>query len=300
MRYVLSETWSGLRRNASMTLSLLVTMWVSLTLFGVGLMGTQQVDLIRQQFYERVEPTIFLCTTATVGGTCVAGEATTDAQRADIRAALEEHPGVASVRYKSQAEVFEEFREAYSDSAVLSSMSADDMQDLFSIRLVNPEEYQTVLSAVRGMPGVQAVQDLREYLEPMFDWLNLGRWLAVGASALLFLAAGLQIVNTIRMAAFARRRELAIMRLVGASVTYIMLPFLLESLVAALAAAALACATLAALQEFVIVQKAQPAIQTVEWIGWDSVAVSMVGVVAVAVVLSMIPTLIAARRHLRV
>jgi len=300
MRHALTEVLSGLRRNTSMNLAVVVTMWVSLSLFGLGLLATQQVDLIKGRWYDKIEITVFLCTTDSRGGTCEEGQATTDAQRDAIRAALEANPEVQTVYYQSRDEVFAEFQEAYTDSPVLASMTADDMQDLFRIKLKNPEEYQGVRSAVAGMPGVQAVQDLRQYLDPLFEWLNLGRWLAVGASGLLLAAAALQIGNTIRLAAFSRRREIGIMRLVGASNWYIMLPFLLESLLAALAGAVLACATLAALQQFVIVEKAKPAIQTVAWIGWGEVGIAMAGVVGGAVALSMIPTLIATRRYLRV
>ena len=300
MRHTLTETLSGLRRNVSMTLAVIVTMWVSLALFGVGILAAQQVDLIKGRWYDKIEITVFLCAADSTGGGCVEGQATTDAQRAAVRAALESNPEVQAVYYQGKPEVFEEFREAYADSPILATMTADDMQDLFRIKLVNPEKYQGVIAQVTGMPGVQAVQDLRQYLEPLFEWLNLARWLTVGASALLLVAAALQISNTIRMAAFSRRREIGIMRLVGASNTYIMLPFLLESLVAALSGAALACLSLAALHQFVIVEKAEPAIQTVQWVGWPEVVVSMIGVVGVAVVLSMIPTLIATRRHLRV
>ena len=116
----------------------------------------------------------------------------------------------------------------------------------------------------------------------------------------MLVAAALQIGNTIRMAAFSRRREIGIMRLVGASNFYIMAPFLIESLVAALVGAALACGTLAALEQFVIIEKAKPAIETIQWIGWEHVGLAMVGLVVVAVVLSIIPTLIATRRYLRV
>lgn len=300
MRHTLTETLSGLRRNVSMTLAVIVTMWVSLALFGVGILAAQQVDLIKGRWYDKIEITVFLCAADSKGGGCEAGRATTDAQRSAVRAALEANPEVQAVFYQSKAEVFEEFRLAYADSPILATMTADDMQDLFRIKLVNPEEYQGVIATVSRLPGVQAVQDLRQYLEPLFEWLNLARWLTVGASALLLLAASLQIANTIRMAAFSRRKEIGIMRLVGASNTYIMAPFLLESLIAALAGAALACLSLAALHQFVIVEKAEPAIQTVQWVGWQEVAYSMVGVVGVAVVLSMIPTLIATRRHLRV
>ena len=130
--------------------------------------------------------------------------------------------------------------------------------------------------------------------------MNLARWLAVGAAGLLLLAAALQIGNTIRMAAFTRRRELEIMRLVGAGKLTIMLPFLLEALVAALAGAALACASLAILEQAVILGKAKPAVQSITWVGWEQVGIAMAGLVAVAVALSIIPTLFATRRFLKV
>ncbi len=90
------------------------------------------------------------------------------------------------------------------------------------------------------------------------------------------------------------------MRLVGASNWYIMLPFLLESLIAAVGGALLACLTLAAVQQFVIVGRAEVEIQTVRWIDWSNVGWAMGSIALVAVVLSVIPTLIATRRFLRV
>lgn len=300
MRHALTELFSGLRRNASNNLAVLVIMWVSLTLFGLGVLVTQQVDLIKGRWYDRIELTVFLCTPATQGDNCTPGQGTTEAQRASIRSGLEANPEVAEVFYQSQAEVFAEFQQTYADSPILASMKAEDMQDLFRIKLVNPEEYQIVVAEASRMPGVQNMQDLREFLDPLFEWLNWGRWLAVGASGLLLLAAALQIGNSIRMAAFARRREIGIMRLVGASNTYIMLPFLLESLIVAVGGAALACATLAGIQQFAIIEKAKPALQGFTWIGWEHVGIAMVWLVVVAVVLSMIPTLVATRRFLKV
>ena len=155
------------------------------------------------------------------------------------------------------------------------------MQDSFRVKLKNPEEYQGVVSAVSGLPGVQLVQDLRKILDPMFAWLNLARWATVGLSALLLLAAALQIGNTIRMAAFSRRREIGIMRLVGASNRYIMLPFLLESLIAAVWVGP-RLASLAAVQQFVIVGKAQVQITIV----LDRLVECVVAMASLAVVAS--------------
>lgn len=301
MRHTLTETWSGLRRNASMTLAVIVTMWVSLTLFGAGLMTAQQVDRFKDDWYDRVEISVFLCVPDSRGGNCQAGESVTDAQRTEIEAALKSNPEVAEVFYETKEQAYAQFREYYANNdPILKATTVDKMQDSFRVKLKNPEEYQGVVSAVSGMPGVQLVQDLRKILDPMFTWLNLARWATVGLSALLLLAAALQIGNTIRMAAYSRRREIGIMRLVGASNWYIMLPFLLESLIAAIGGALLACLTLAAVEQFVIIGKAQAEIQTIRWIEWPHVGVAMASLAVVAVALSIIPTLIATRRFLRV
>lgn len=301
MRHMLTETWSGLRRNASMTFAVVVTMWVSLTLFGAGLMTAQQVDRFKDDWYDRVEISVFLCVPDSRGGNCQAGESVTEAQRNEVEATLRSNPEVAEVFYETKEQAYAQFREYYANNdPILKATTVDKMQDSFRVKLKNPEEYQGVVSAVSGMPGVQLVQDLRKILDPMFTWLNLARWATVGLSALLLLAAALQIGNTIRMAAYSRRREIGIMRLVGASNWYIMMPFLLESLIAAIGGALLACLTLAAVERFVIIGKAQVEIKTIRWIDWPQVGVAMASIAVVAVVLSIIPTLIATRRFLRV
>lgn len=300
MRHTLRETWSGLRRNASMTLAVIVTMWVSLTLFGTGLLAAQQVDLLKGRWYDRIEISVFLCTKDSRGANCDPGADATQAEKDAVAAALRANPEVDTIYYESKAEAFAEFQEVYADSPILATMTVDMMQDSYRVKLKNPTEYEGVVSAVTGMKGVQAVQDLHTYLDPLFAWLNLARWATMGASALLLLAAALQIGNTIRMAAFSRRREIGIMRLVGASNWYIMLPFLLESLIAAMAGALLACLSLAALQQYVIEGKAKVELQTVRWVDWSHTGWTMVALAVVGVVLSIIPALIATRRFLRV
>jgi cell division transport system permease protein len=238
---------------------------------------------------------------ASRGDNCTPGEAATEAQRADVEQALRSNPEVAEVFYETREQAYQQFREYYEgNEPILNSTSVEMMQDSFRVKLKNPEEYEGVVSAVSGMPGVEQVQDLRTILDPMFAWLNLARWATVGLSGLLLLAAALQIGNTIRLAAYSRRREIGIMRLVGASNTYIMLPFLLESLIAALGGAVLACLTLTAAQQFVVVGRAEVEIQTVRWIDWSNVGWAMGSIALVAVVLSIIPTLVATRRFLRV
>ena len=87
----------------------------------------------------------------------------------------------------------------------------------------------------------------------MYNILGVMRWLALGTAGVLMLAAVMQVANTIRLAAFARRREIGIMRLVGASAWHIQLPFLLESMLAAVVGAVLACGVLAGFMQFLVV-----------------------------------------------
>ncbi len=300
MRHTLREAWSGLRRNLTMTFAVIITMGVSLTLFGGGLLGAQQVELAKGRWYDKIEISVFLCVKASPGRNCEPGQEATDAQKQTIRTTLETNPEVQTVYYESKADTWEDFKRVYKDSPVLADMSVDLMQDSFRVKLKNPEQYEGVVSAIAGLPGVQAVQDLRQYLNPLFQWLNIAKWTTIGLSLGLLLAAALQIATTIKMAAFSRRREIGIMRLVGASNWYIMLPFLIESLVAALVGAILACGALAAVQQFLIIDRAQPSLKSVEWIGWGHVGLAMLGVVAVGVVLSIVPTVIATRKYLRV
>lgn len=300
MRHTLRETWSGLRRNVSMTLAVVVTMWVSLTLFGAGLMTMQQVDLIKGKWYDKIEISVFLCVKDSQGGMCTPGKETTQAQRQQVRERLEANPQVAKVYYEDKQQAYDEFKKTFSDSPILDTLTVDQMQDSFRVKLTDPKQYAGVVDEAKVLPGVQNVQDLHTVLDPLFSWLNALKWATIGMSALLLLAAALQIGNTIRMAAFSRRRELGIMRLVGASNTYIMLPFLLESLVAGIIGAGLACGTLALGYWSIIVKNAEQSIKALRWIGWHHAGLAMGGVGIVGILLSVIPTLFATRRYLRV
>ncbi|HEY5846202.1 MAG TPA: permease-like cell division protein FtsX [Microlunatus sp.] len=301
-RHIFSETFSGLRQNLTMTLAVVMTMWVSLSLFGAGLLANQQVALMKGRWYDKIEISVFLCTPVTRGEQCEPGQSVTQAQTNAIQTTLEANPEVApgGVFFESKQQAYEEFQKAYEGNPIQDSLTVDEMQESFRVKLKNPEEYEGVVSSVVGLKGVQTVQDLRRYLDPFFSWLNLLQWGTIIASALLLFAAALQIGNTIRLAAFARRREIGIMRLVGASNLYITLPFLFEAVIAALLGALLACATLASGVYFVIKRKAEVSIQSLPWIGWNQTVLAMVGVAVVGLVLSIIPTLITTRKYLRV
>ena len=300
MRHMFRETWSGLRRNVAMTVAVIVTVAVSLTLFGAGLLTASEVNLVKGRWYDRIEISVFLCTEYSSGGNCEAGSGITEAQRDTIRQTLEANPEVDEVFYESKEAAFEEFQRVFADSPILPSRTAEQMQDSFRIRLVNPENYQGVVSEATGLQGVQAVQDLRSVLDPLFTGLSAVQWATIVMSAFLLLAAALQISNTIRIAAFTRRREIGIMRLVGASNLYIILPFLAEALVAGLIGILIAAAALSVGYYFIIIQNAQPLITALPWIGWSDVVSAILIVAVVGIALATVPTLFATRKYVQI
>jgi len=300
MRHAFSETWSGLRRNLVITLSVVVTMWVSLSLFGAGLIAAQQVNLLKGEWYDKIEVTVYLCTAKLGGPNCDQNQDATQEQKDQLQAAIESNPEVEKVYYQTKDQAYTEFQTTFKDSPVKDSLTLDEMQDSFRVKLVDPRQYQGLVSQIQTMPGVQKIQDLHEILDPIFKWLSALQWGTIALSVLLLLAAALQIGTTIRMATFTRGREIGIMRLVGASNVYIMGPFLLESLIAALIGAVLAAGTLVFGVWFVIMRNAQRSLETIQWVGWRETGLAVSGTVIVAIVLSVIPTLISARRYLRV
>jgi cell division transport system permease protein len=302
LRHIFAETGGGLRRNLTMTVAVILTMWISLSLLGAGLLAQQEVHLAKNKWFNKVEVSVFLCSTSHEADNCRPSKNATEQQKVTIRKALESSPAVApgSVHFVSKHEAYQNFKKSHQDNPVNGAHSENQMQESFRVQLTDPDRYQSLTSAVGGLPGVQSVQDMHKVLGALFSWVKVVQWGAIASSLLLLGAAVLQITTTIRLAAFARRREIGIMRLVGASNFSITLPFLLESIIAALIGAALSCGTLAAAVYFGIMQKAAVSVPSLRWIGWHETFLAMGAIAIVGLLLAIIPTLVTTRRYLRV
>lgn len=287
-----------------MAISVIVTMTVSLTLFGLSVLTFAEVDRVKGRWYDKIEISVYMCTKdsadSAAGGNCEPGQDTSQAQRDLIRERLEANPQVEKVFYETKQEAYDEYRRTYADSPLLDSLTVEQMQDSFRLKLVDPQNYQGVVAEAQKLPGVQNVLDLHEVLDPVFSVLNGLKWGSLGMAVLLLVAAMLQIGNTIRMSAFTRRKEIGIMRLVGASNAYIMLPFLLEALFAGIVAITISGITLLLSYYFLIEQKAKVSIKALPWITWSDAWIAVLAVALLGVVLSIIPTLAVTRRYLKV
>jgi cell division transport system permease protein len=304
LTYVFSELGNGLKRNVSMTVAVIVTIFVSLTLVGMGLLLNAQADKAEEYWGSKLQITVFLCNQNSTTANCVNGEVT-GPQKEQVESVLNQHPEVSSWRLQSKQEAYDKWKSAYVSSddterRVYESIKPSDMQESYWVQLKNPEKFQGIKSQVQGLEGVNTVRDLREVLKPIYFWMNVMKWGAIAIAAFLVFAAVLQVGNTIRLAAFARRREIGIMRLVGASSLYIQLPFLMEALVAAVIGVTLAGGAIVAFMYFVIYEMLRPTSNIVAWIDWGDGVWALGWIGLIGLLLTLVPTLVMTRKYLKV
>ncbi|NGN67910.1 ABC transporter permease [Streptomyces sp. A7024] len=300
-QFVFSEIGVGLRRNLTMTFAVIVSVALSLGLFGASLLMRDQVGTMKGYWYDKVNVSIFFCNKADAESSdnCEKGAVTAE-QKKEIRAELNDLKIVDSVQYESAEEAYKHYKEQFGDSPLASSLTPDQMQESFRIKLTDPEKYQVISSAFADRPGVQEVQDQRNLLENLFNLLNGMNWAALGVMALMLVVAIMLIVNTVRVSAFSRRRETGIMRLVGASSFYIQLPFIMEAAIAGLIGAGFASVLLVGGKYFMIDNWLSEKILLINFVGWDAVIKVLPLVFAIGLLMPALAAFFALRKYLKV
>ena len=233
--YATRETASNLRRNLLLTTASMLTVAVSLSMVGVALLLRYGVDNATQRWKNGVEFEVFL-------NLDVSPE-----QQARIERELLDHPDVADdgVKFVSQAEQYQLFKLYFSDQPeYLQNVKAEDLPASYRVK-PTVDDVEVIRNLGQRFEEVAGVKQVEFAADTVDTVLRLSRGLQIGmfivAGVLLF-AASLLIFNTIRMAIFARRREIEVMKLVGATNWFIRVPFMLEGLIQGLMGAAAAFA----------------------------------------------------------
>jgi cell division transport system permease protein len=298
--FVASEVSSGLRRNLTMTLAVIITVAVSLGLFGASMLVRAQVTTMKDFWYDKVEVSIFLCSKGSDTPSC-SGEAVTQAQRDQIKSDLESlRPLVQEIFYESKADAYARFQEQFKNSPIADNVSQGALPESFRVKLSDPTSYEVVASAFAGRPGIEQVNDQRQILDKFFRLLGGLQLIALLIALSMLVVTVLLIVNTMRVAAFSRRRETSIMRLVGASNFYIQLPFLLEAAFSAGVGAVLAIIGLIITKAVVIDQILAPSFQFTSFVGWDAVFAIAPLMFVVGILLAGLSAFFTLRKYLRV
>lgn len=301
LRYVFSELRQGLRRNLSMHVAVVLTLFVSLTLVGLGFLLNKQADRAAEQWGSQLEITVWLCKPDDDVASC-AGEVT-QAQKDAIETVIKDNPEVAGYRYESSEVAFEKVKQLLGEDKFVGSSPAatvDAMPQSYWIELKDPLKYEGITSALIGLDGVSGIRDMRDALEPIYTIINYMTLGALFIAFFLVFAALLLVGNTIRLAAFARRKEIGIMRLVGASGLYIALPFLMEALVTAAIALVFSIGALVAFMHFGVNGWLKDQFGFIPWIDWANVVTPVVVMAILAPLLTLLPTLVLTRKYLKV
>lgn len=297
---ILSEALQGLRRNASMVVSVILVTFVSLTFVGAAVLMQAQIQKTNEYFEDRAQVDIYMCSSISDGDTCVDGTAT-DEQIAEVEERLDGStlaPFIEQHDFESQEDAHEALVETFDDE-LAGLLTVEQTSAIFHVKLLNPEQTNVIREAFSGVQGVEEIADQLEYLDPLFATLTIATYIAVGIAALMLISAVLLIATTIRLSAFARRREVGIMRLVGASNGTIQTPFVLEGVIAAFVGAALASATVLVGVRFGVEDYLSHEAGAIPWItladAWYVVPI----IVGLGVVLAAISAGAAIRRWLR-
>jgi cell division transport system permease protein len=258
-----------------------------------------------EQFWgDRLQITVFLCTESSPGANCIDGAATAQQKQAVVKV-LDSNPEVEKWHYESSRQAYDKWRAVYAaddqtSRQVIDAIKPSDLAQSYWVTLKDPRKFEGVKSEVTGLPGVGTVRDLREVLQPIYFWISAFKWGAIVIAGFLLFAAILQVGNTIRLAAFARRREIGIMRLVGASSLYIQMPFLLEALFAAVVGVLLAAGAIGLFLYVVVYKLLRPNSNLVAWVDWGDGVSAIAAITVVGLALTLIPTLLLTRKYLKV
>ncbi|MCC8251301.1 permease-like cell division protein FtsX [Saccharothrix luteola] len=226
--FVFSEVVTGLRRNVTMTIAMILTTAISLLLLGVGLLVVNMVDKMQDDYLGQLEVAVMLTNDISVND-----KDCTQQPCSGLRSQLETTSGVETVVYENRDKGFERFKKVFESQPELAKLARPEaIPAMFRVKLEDAQRSDVIVQAFTGKAGVKKVDDQREDLDRLFGFLNGLRDGALVLAALQAFAALMLISNTIQVSAFTRRTEVGIMRLVGATRWYTQLPFLIEAVVA--------------------------------------------------------------------
>ncbi|MEV4413417.1 permease-like cell division protein FtsX [Catellatospora sp. NPDC049609] len=288
-KYVLAEVLVGLWRNVTMTIAMIITMIVSLSMLGASLLMYLQVDEMKGHYYEQVEVSIYLDKTIT------------DDQRSAIKAQLDADSKVKNVLWETKEMAYENFKLQFADAPdLVGAISANELPESFRVALKDPQQFEQIKSAYADLEGVDTVVDQQKLLQKIFDILGSIQSLSLVVAGAMGIAALLLVANTIQVAAYSKRREVAVMKLVGASNWFIQAPFVLEAVFAALLGSILAWVMLVIGKIVLIDRKLAALTDLLLPVSWGNVNLMLPVLAGVGSVVAAVTAWVTLRFYIRV
>ncbi|AGP65439.1 efflux ABC transporter, permease protein [Mycobacterium intracellulare subsp. yongonense 05-1390] len=224
--FLLNEVLTGLRRNVTMTAAMILTTAISIGLFGGGLLVVRLADNSREIYLDRVETQVFLTDDISANdATCASAPCKALREKVDAR------QDVKSVRFVNRQDAYNDAIKKFPEFKDVAGK--DSFPASFIVKLNNPEQHAEFDAAMQGQLGVRSILNEKDLIDRLFAVLDGLRDAAFAVALVQAVGAILLIANMVQVAAYTRRTEIGIMRLVGASRWYTQLPFLVEAMLAA-------------------------------------------------------------------
>lgn len=300
--FVFSEIAQGLRRNVAMVISVILVTFVSLTFVGTASLLQLQIGQMKNYWYDRAQVAVYLCSQVSASDICPQGEASDDlkAQVEDKLKSATLAPYIEKYYFENHEQAYANFQEQFKGNSVAKYVTAEQLNETFWVNLKDPNQSQVITESFSGMAGVEEVRDQRSYLDQIFSILNAASLAAISIASLMLVSAALLISTTIRLSAFSRRRELGIMRLVGASNFYIQLPFILEGVVAAAIGSVLAGGAVLAIVQFFVQGFLAQQMPFTSFVGLADGLLVVPILIGAGVLLASVASGLAIRRYLKI
>ncbi|WP_166989408.1 permease-like cell division protein FtsX [Paramicrobacterium chengjingii] len=304
LNLVLSEALNGLRRNASMVISVILVTFISLTFVGTAALMQMQIGQMKNYWYDRAQVAIYMCTEtdAAVDAAC-AGGAATDEQLADVKAQLEDETlsrYIQEYYFEDHEQAYKNFSQQFEGNEMTELVTPEQFNQTYWVNLKDPSQSAVLIEAFSDTPGVESVTDQRQYLDQIFSVLNIASYSAIGIASLMLIAAVLLIATTIRLSAFSRRKEIGIMRLVGASNRFIQTPFILEGVFSAVIGSVLAGGAVVALVHFFVQGYLAPRLLFIAFVDVKDSLLVVPLLVVIGILLAALSANFAIKRYLKI
>jgi cell division transport system permease protein len=289
LAYFFRETATALRRNALVTFAAISTVFISLFLVGGALLVGEQVRLMTGEWAQKVEVSVFL------------REDVSDEERDALEQEIQDIPEVQTYYYETKQEAYERFKEQFRDSpSLVENVDASAMPESFRIKLTDPSKFPVIRARLAGDPAIDEVKDEQAVLKKLLAVTSVLRTGVLAVAVIMLLSAAGLIGNTVRMAVFARRKEIAIMKLVGATNWFIRVPFLIEGMVQGLLGGIFAVLAIFAMK-FLFIDPLRGRIGFIpSWVDTQEILFTVPILLGVGMVIAAVASLLAMRRFLEV
>jgi cell division transport system permease protein len=286
--YYFRETGQGLKRNGLVAFAAVSTSFVALFLLGIALLVRSEVNLIIKAAEADVEVTVFL------------SDNISPAQQQQLSTLISSIPEVKTVEFESKEDAYRHFQEIFKDQPdLVQNVTPEALPSSFRVTLKDPEQFRVVAAQLADQPGIDNIRDNRQFYSRLFEVTAVFRVGMFAVAIVMLISAAVLIGNTVRLAVFNRRKEIGIMRLVGATNWHIRTPFVIEGIIEGLLGAGAAILALF-IMKVAFIDPLRGKIQFLPWIDTPDVVAAIPWLLFLSIVVSFLASLIAMRRFLEV